>query len=273
VASVFIEVGGESRPLEPFSTGKVGQMIRLASQLGKEWASIQNAVTDYRRKYGEENKVVTTRDMVFDRMEYCRDMLAAATTDEAKEEWTAVIAGWQRRLDGPLKDKDQMELPGEPTGQEVAGAVVPTAFEEAEPLIIGLLGLIVAKDADLKKAFLTGNLSDVVQQQGVDVYFNSTPDEAMEIIHQGLLLFLGDSEARKDRAGKLRDAAMDAFGVEKSPETQEPTPEVTETTTETSGSVTPETDSKNESSTDSQPTTTGTSEPSFTGSHTVESVA
>ena len=270
MASVFIEVGGESRPLEPFSTGKVGQMIRLASQLGKEWAAIQNAVTDYRRTYGEENKVITTRDMVFDRMEYCRDMLAAATTDEAKEEWTAVIAGWQRRLDGPLKDKDSMELPGEPTGQEVAGAVVPTAFQEAEPLIIRLLGLVVAKDADLKRAFLDGTLNDVVQEQGVEVYFNSTPDEAMEIIHQGLLLFLGDIEARKDRAGKLRDAAMDAFGVEKSPETQEETPAVME---ETTGSETTETSSRIESSTDSPVTTTGTPEPSSTDSLTVESVA
>lgn len=258
-ANRFVEIGGDARPIPPFCTAKIGQMFRVAASLGKEWAAVQNAVAEFRRGYAETNKVRTTRDEVAERLEAARDMVEAASSDEARAEWESVAKGWQRRLDGPLKDRDAIELPVEPTWQEIAGAVVPAAFEEAEPLVVSLLGLLAITNDELFEADKQARRDEAVRELGMDIYYKSTPDEALELLNVGFELFLGDTEARRKRLGELRGRFLKAMGME------------AVQTTETETTETPETSSNSERSTDSAASTTGRRKRSSTASRTAAS--
>ncbi len=259
----FVEIGGQARPVPPFSTAKIGQMFRVAASLGSEWAAIQHATAEYRQQYAATHKVTTTRDEVAERLEVARDMVGAATSDAARAEWESVAAGWQRRLDGPLKDKDAIELPLEATWQEIAGHVIPSAFEDAEPLIKSLLGLLVISNDELFEADKADRRDQAIRELGLEVYYQSTPDEALELLNVGFEMFLGDTEARRENLGKLRDRFLKAMGME-----------ADTMTTETTGSEGMSgTGSKTGQSTDSPARTTGPRKSSSTGSRTAKSVA
>jgi hypothetical protein len=242
-----VTVAGDLYTIEKFSTRKVAVALRKVGKLGEEWQALAEKIDQVREKYAKEHPVRTTRDQVGVTIAELKTTAAAAEgratelrqedkQDEAREmderaaDISAAADYWQRLLDGPMKDKDAIEQPGEAPGDRVFLAVASDALAEAEDKIAGLVGLALMTNAEVASARKAGTVDEVATGKGNDVLDKADPDDVLDLLSAAGEMLLGDVASRRDRLGKLGALFRSEEAEEGESQETEITPTVTSVT-------------------------------------------
>jgi hypothetical protein len=260
--AIRVPVGDRNVTVEPFSTRRTTYAFRVVAGVFRRYRDLGKDIAQFRREYETENPIRVSREQAERLVAHHAGLAAEADEEDERVAHEAASRRWQAMLDGSLKDRPYVELPGEPSIQETVVHVLPKAMENAEEEITRLLGLIVISNTEFGEARRQKKIDPSLMIKGDEILDGSTPDEALDLLFSGAELFLGDVQARKEKVGKLRKLVETVLRPASEQETVEGTAEEDPAPSTSSPSPTSESDTDSDAPTDGPSSTPSTGSPS-----------
>jgi hypothetical protein len=265
-----VNIGGQPYTVGRFKSYKAVLVGSILSSVTKEIRQLFKEAAQFRREYRADNPLQITRQMCLERIS---EFEAAAAEDrrqaaEAEEDprdgkpskadlearariFEARAASWQRQFDD-MGERGFIEVPQDPSEEEVALAVFPAAFRMRQELT-QLLALLVTPDSELRDGWREDTIMELLRSRGEKLLEDSEPEELVQLalVAKGVV---GDQfRPLAPALAKLLSRVSET--------TEEQEQETTETEEETTSSTTSTPESPT-SSTGSPEPTGGTSSPS-----------
>lgn len=232
-----VTVGDVTVDVQRFSTFKVLEATRIASEVLEEVPGLGEKVSTYRRTYREQNRSSIPRATA--ELRYPDEV--ARITEEA----------WQA-------GDNMLELPVEPTLPEVAAHVLPDVFRVAEVKVLRLLAMAMAPNSELRSADENGEVDSYLENKAKSLR-HVDAGELLDLLAATAEMLEEQFGSRRDRIRPL--AQMLGFRREEEVETEPQTTKVVPPTSPSSSA---------ESSTGSRSDTDGLEESPSTPSPTPE---
>lgn len=201
-----VKLGDREVVIEPFKGYKAKRVGRLVARLSKHVPEFIDQMAEFRRDYATKHYRRITKGMALQRA-----IPNTVEDDKIPEDQRAalqasldrVAAGYQALLDGELQDKDHVDLPEEPSGQEVVLAVFGKAWDIAEEETLEVLALLVAPNADLRQAYRDDGVEEYLKDLADDLMFDANVEDLVELAVVGVETIRAQFAGKAGAVGKL----------------------------------------------------------------------
>jgi len=181
---IEVKIGATVHTVAPFSPRKVltaGQMLKKVMGTVRQ---INAHAAEYRREYSKQNAEIITRAM--SGVPPWRGLLA----DMTAEDWD--------RVGG------QIELPAQPSANEIIAEVFPLAFEHAEDEVRRLLALVIIPNDELADAAYAGDAQAALDKYGNQILDRGSIGQVIDLMDVAVRTLREEVDAKGEALGRLR---------------------------------------------------------------------
>lgn len=251
-----IEVGGHNYTIRPFKGSKGLRAMAIVSQLSGKIRPIMREMGEFQTEYRSTNFLRITRDLAETRVieaKAQKDEYEAWIESQVKDDlfktqdeeriarsqmngFMSRVDTWQGYLDGPLRDRDYLDIPQSPSGEEMFMAVFPTVFNYAERQVLQIIGLLLVEDSTLKQWRDSGpdlspddgpsHIEQELVKFGEEITDELDLDEVAEMVVVAVEIMATHYKDKADRLGKRLRKVRDKFRTIQEEEMSPTTPKI-----------------------------------------------
>jgi hypothetical protein len=261
-----VKVGGETRTIRKFKSFRAIVAGAIIGDVVKDWSALLEAINEWRADYREKNKVQITRQEAVERAAALRadaetlrarsddDLPDGVSRDDAEARARLIDSraeSWDRTVTD-MGDQGYIEFPSDPSEGEIIAFGLPLALQKMLPQVVGLIGLALIPEAELKAAWRKDDAVAKISDYGYGQLEEMELGEEVEVALAVWEVAQEQLRPRMEAVAKLQGLLNRQPALKKSSESESPTTSKDESPSESPTSSTP-----------SQPPTDGTpSEPS-----------
>lgn len=173
-----VKVGGETRTIRKFKSFRAIVAGAIIGDVVKDWSGLLEAINEWRADYREKNKVQITRQEAVERVATLRadatalrdrsDLPEGVSRDDVEARAKLIESradSWEQTI-GDMGDRGYIEFPSDPSEGEIVAFGLPLALQKMLPQVVGLIGLALIPEAELKAAWRKDNAVAQVSDYG-----------------------------------------------------------------------------------------------------------
>lgn len=136
----------------PLGTLRARVATRILNGILEQVLEVGDEVADWQKRYRETHSTVLTREQASERADQLDARAKESSTEEERTTAADLRDSYLRRIER-MGERDQIELPGEPTDQESQTVLISKCLAKFEDEAYALIALMVIPEQELYEAF------------------------------------------------------------------------------------------------------------------------